>query len=76
VGRFEEHRAALRGLPAVAALPGEGFARLERWAASDDPDVRWLVRENLRKSRLAMADPERLARLRDLVPDPGRRIDR
>jgi hypothetical protein len=59
---------------AVAALPADGFARLERWAAGDDPDVRWLVRENLRKSRMRRADPERWARLRDLAglaPGPG-----
>jgi hypothetical protein len=52
---------------AVAALPADGFARLERWAASGDPDVRWMVRENLGKSRLARADPARLAALRDLA---------
>jgi hypothetical protein len=57
---------------AVAALPDGGFARLERWAAADDPDVRWLVRENLKKTRLARADPARWARLgalAGLVPD-------
>jgi hypothetical protein len=52
---------------AVAALPADGFARLEHWAASGDPDVRWLVRENLKKARLARADPARLAALRDLA---------
>jgi hypothetical protein len=49
---------------AVAALPAEGFARLERLAGSDDPDVRWLLNENLSKARLTRADPERSARLR------------
>jgi hypothetical protein len=48
---------------AVAALPDPGFDRLERWAGSDDPDVRWLVRENLRKARLRRAGPDRLAGL-------------
>ncbi|MCY1247415.1 hypothetical protein D9M72_607440 [compost metagenome] len=42
---------------AIAASPAEGFRRLERWAASDDKDVRWIVRENLKKARLARADP-------------------
>ena len=57
---------------AVAALPAEGFARLERWAAADDPDVRWLIRENLRKSRTRWADPQRWARLRQLTGlEPG-----
>ena len=40
-----------------AAAPAEGFGRLEKWAASDDKDVRWIVRENLKKARLARADP-------------------
>lgn len=42
---------------AAAASPALGFARLERWAASPDKDVRWIVRENLKKARLARADP-------------------
>jgi hypothetical protein len=62
---------------AVAALPGAGFGRLERWAASDDPDMRWLVRENLGKSRLVRADPDALARLRNRAGlDRSRPIDR
>jgi HEAT repeat protein len=52
---------------AVAALPDPGFDRLERWADRDDPEVRWVVRENLRKARLAKADAGRTAALRALV---------
>jgi hypothetical protein len=52
---------------AVAALPDEGFPRMERLASLDDPDVRWVVRENLKKARLARADPERTARLADVL---------
>lgn len=52
---------------AVAALPTEGFARLERWARSDDRDVRWVVRENLKRARLWKAEPRRCAELRALV---------
>jgi len=52
---------------AVAAEPDEGFARLERWAAADDRDVRWVVRENLKKARLHRADPERFDRLRERI---------
>ncbi len=40
---------------AVAALPEEGIARLDRWMGSDDPDVRWIMRENLKKRRLRLA---------------------
>ncbi|HEY3341151.1 MAG TPA: hypothetical protein VGK81_03995 [Anaerolineae bacterium] len=41
---------------AVAALPDEGKRRMERWSASPDKDVRWLMRENLKKNRLARMD--------------------
>lgn len=41
---------------AVAALPGEGKARMEKWLVSDDKDVRWVMKENLKKKRLARAD--------------------
>lgn len=48
---------------AVAADPTPGFDVLEAWAASDDPDVRWVLRENTRKARLARADRDRAAAL-------------
>ncbi len=48
---------------AVAALPEPGKARMERWLASDDPDVRWIMRENLKKARLQRLDPEWVARM-------------
>jgi hypothetical protein len=43
---------------AVAADPEAGLPRFERWAASPDPDLRWIVRENLRKQRLRRLVPE------------------
>ncbi len=44
----------------VAAAAGFGDARplLERWFSSPDPDVRWIMRENLKKNRLVKKDPE------------------
>jgi hypothetical protein len=48
---------------AVAAMPEPGFARFELWATGVDPDVAWLVRENLKKNRMRRADPERWGRL-------------
>jgi hypothetical protein len=48
---------------AVAALPDPGKARMERWVASDDPDVRWIMRENLKKARLARLDSDWVERL-------------
>ncbi len=41
---------------AVAALPGAGRPALEKWLSSDDQDVRWIMRENLKKARLARLD--------------------
>lgn len=41
---------------AVAALPDEGKPRLEHYLTCTDPDVRWIVRENLRKNRLKRLD--------------------
>jgi hypothetical protein len=38
---------------AVAALPEEGLRRFEQLERSSDPDVQWVVRENLKKARLA-----------------------
>ncbi|HJS29333.1 MAG TPA: HEAT repeat domain-containing protein [Anaerolineales bacterium] len=42
---------------AVAASPDEGKGLMEHWMGSADPDVRWIMRENLKKARLARLDP-------------------
>ncbi len=57
----EPFRALRKGLGycwsvAVAAHPAAGKAAMERWLGSDDRDVRWVMRENLRKTRLARMD--------------------
>jgi hypothetical protein len=41
----------------VAADPAVGLPVLERWADSDDADVRWVIRQNLTKARLQRAAP-------------------
>jgi hypothetical protein len=41
---------------AVVALPIEGKRALEKWFAHQDPDVRWTMRENLKKNRLMKMD--------------------
>ncbi len=41
---------------AAAALPEAGKPLLEHWLASADSDIRWIMRENLRKTRLQRAD--------------------
>lgn len=52
---------------AIAADPPVVVPAFERWAASDDPDVRRLVRENLTKARFERAAPEVVARLRAAI---------
>ncbi len=37
---------------AVVPVPDVGFNLLARLAASNDPDLRWILKENLKKSRL------------------------
>jgi hypothetical protein len=37
---------------AIAAAPEGGMALFRRWEADDDPDVRWIVKENRKKTRL------------------------
>jgi hypothetical protein len=43
---------------AVAALPEEGKIAMEKWFASPDRDIGWIMRENLKKKRLARMDPQ------------------
>ena len=42
---------------AVAAYPGAGKPRFERWLACGDHDVHWIMKENLKKKRLERIDP-------------------
>jgi hypothetical protein len=41
---------------AVVALPDEGKALMEKWLVSADKDIKWIMRENLKKNRLARMD--------------------
>ena len=51
----------------AAAAPGPGFKFLRELAALRDPDLRWIVRENLKKQRLVRAGPQQTAALTRLV---------
>ncbi len=58
--RSEGFRVLRQGLAycwsvAVAAAPDDGRSRMERWMRSDDPDVRWVMKQNLAKKRIAAA---------------------
>jgi hypothetical protein len=55
---------------AFAADPIEGQRRMERWLADQDPDVRWVMRQNLRKNRLARLAPDWAARWLDRLGSP------
>jgi len=41
---------------AVAAYPQAGKPLFEKWCSSTDKDIRWMVKENLKKNRLVKAD--------------------
>lgn len=59
--RGEEFKALRKGLGycwsvAVCAFPEAGKKQMERWFANDDRDVRWIMKQNLRKKRLERMD--------------------
>ena len=59
--RSAEFRVLRKGLAygwsvAVAAQPAIGKPRMERWIVSQDPDIRWIMKQNLKKKRLFRMD--------------------
>ena len=42
----------------VAALPERGKPFIEKWLASTDKDIYWMMKENLKKNRLVRMDPD------------------
>jgi hypothetical protein len=48
----------------VVALPDEGKRLMEKWFCSDDGDVLWIMKENLKKKRLERMDGEWVQRWR------------
>jgi hypothetical protein len=61
--RSESCKALRKGLGycwsvAVAALPEEGKPLMEKWFHSQDKDIIWIMKQNLRKKRLARRDPD------------------
>jgi len=49
---------------AVVAYPAAGKPLLEKWLVSNDKDVRWIMKENLKKDRLSRMDAAWVARWR------------
>jgi hypothetical protein len=54
---------------AVAAAPTAGKAAMETWLVSDDNDVQWIMRENLKKNRLTRVDAPWVKRWQTSVND-------
>jgi len=46
---------------AVAAFPSGGKPYMEKWLSSPDKDIRWIMKENLKKKRLNKMDPQWVA---------------
>ncbi|HET6449733.1 MAG TPA: HEAT repeat domain-containing protein [Spirochaetia bacterium] len=55
----------------AAAAPAEGFALLRKTAAVSDRDLAWIVRENLKKKRLAAASPDEVAAVAAVLDETG-----
>jgi len=59
--KSDEFRALRKGLAycwsvAVAAYPEAGKPVMERWLDSEDKDIRWMMKQNLKKKRLRKMD--------------------
>ena len=74
--RSDEFRALRKGMGycwsvAVAAGPAAGKRAMEAWIGHGDLDVRWVMRENLRKKRLEGMDPVWVARQQAALSGSG-----
>jgi hypothetical protein len=57
---------------AVVALPKTGQPLMEKWLVDPDPNIRWIMLENLKKNRLARMDAAWVAQWR-AADRPNRR---
>lgn len=60
--KTDEYRVLRKGLAygwsvVVAASPREGKPVFEKWLEHSNPEVRWVMKENLKKKRLLKVDP-------------------
>ena len=58
---------------AVTALPEAGKRMMERWLADEDRDVRWVMKENLKKKRLVRMDAEWVALCSERLEESSRK---
>ncbi|MCD1294024.1 hypothetical protein CUJ83_03320 [Methanocella sp. CWC-04] len=61
--KSEDFKALRKGMAycwsvAAVAFPEEGKKRMEKWFSADDKDIRWIMKENLKKNRLLKMDRE------------------
>ena len=61
---------------AAAALPDVGKPLMEKWFVDTDPDIRWIMRENLKKNRLVRMDTAWVACWRSPEDDALRQAQR
>ena len=47
---------AMSGEGGVRLSPAEGKRLMDKWLADTDQDIRWIMKENLKKDRLARMD--------------------
>jgi hypothetical protein len=52
---------------AVVALPAEGKPAMEKWLIHPDPDVAWIMRENLKNNRLQRLDTKWVKKCGSLI---------
>lgn len=62
-GKDESFKVLRQGLGycwsvATAALPEEGKPLMEKWLSTPDQDIRWIMKENLKKNRLIKMDAD------------------
>lgn len=72
--RTEDFSALRKGLGycwsvAVAALPDEGKKIMDRWLLTIDKDIKWIMRQNLKKNRLVRMDPKWVKKWEDCLSD-------
>jgi hypothetical protein len=66
--RSEDFLALRKGMAycwsvAVVAVPEEGKTLMEKWLQNSDKDIQWIMKENLKKKRLARMDANWVKRL-------------
>jgi hypothetical protein len=70
--RTEEFRVLRQGLGYAVSVfvekaPEEGFSLLRKTARMEDPDIRWIVKENLKKKRIASRYPSEVQAVAELA---------